>query len=191
MQQCTTALSLCSRFMHLDSVAMLHLRCCTCAAALLAMTRQESKLNGCLRTHLHFGRLVEGHIVRWDLHICLQRLVKVAATVAIPVHIEELSDCNFAGYCRTGSHIGHWTMATGSGRDIANCASSPEECDVAELLRLGAGEGGDALAREQLPRHAVDGRRGDQEARRQLQVAVVLHHAHEARLRSRHEKMCQ
>jgi len=54
---------------------------------------------------------------------------------------------------------------------------------VAELLRLGARKGGDARVRQQLAGHAVDGGRGHQEARRQLQVAVVLHHADEARLR--------
>ena len=53
---------------------------------------------------------------------------------------------------------------------------------MAELLRLGAREGRDARGRQQLSRHARDGRRGHQVPSGQLEVAVVLHHPHEARL---------
>ena len=65
----------------------------------------------------------------------------------------------------------------------AFCEGASGGAHVAELLRLGARKGGDARVRQQLAGHAVDGGRGHQEARRQLQVAVVLHHADEARLR--------
>ena len=61
---------------------------------------------------------------------------------------------------------------------------------VAELLRLGARKGGDARVRQQLAGHAVDGGRGHQEARRQLQVAIVLHHADEVRLRGVAQLSC-
>ena len=54
---------------------------------------------------------------------------------------------------------------------------------MAELLRLGAGKGGDAVFGKQLPRGAVDGGRGDQKPLGQLQVPVVLHHPHKPRLR--------
>jgi hypothetical protein len=49
---------------------------------------------------------------------------------------------------------------------------------VAKLLGFGAGKGGDAILSQQLPAGAADGGWGHQEAGWQLQVAVVLHHAH-------------
>ncbi len=56
---------------------------------------------------------------------------------------------------------------------------------MAELLGLADGELGDAVARQVLAHGAVDGRRLHQEARRNAQVAVVLHHAGEEHVRPR------
>ena len=56
------------------------------------------------------------------------------------------------------------------------------EAHVSEFLCLRAGKGGDAGLGQQLAGDARDGRGRHQEACRQLQVAIVLHHAHEPRL---------
>jgi hypothetical protein len=61
----------------------------------------------------------------------------------------------------------------------------PEVRHVTELLRLAARELRDAVGREVRAERAVDLGRRDEEARRQLQVAVVLHHAGVEDLRPR------
>jgi hypothetical protein len=55
---------------------------------------------------------------------------------------------------------------------------------MAKLLSLGASKGGDTSLCQQLSRDTVDCGRRYKEAGRQLQVSVVLHHAHKACLRT-------
>ena len=61
--------------------------------------------------------------------------------------------------------------------ELARLVAVPEVGDVAVLLGLGDGELGDAVLREVLAEGAADRRRHHQEAGRNLEVAVVLHHA--------------
>jgi hypothetical protein len=61
--------------------------------------------------------------------------------------------------------------------EVAAAVAVPEVGHVTELLRLAARELRHAVARQVLAERAVDGRRVHQEPLRQLQVAVVLHHA--------------
>ena len=68
--------------------------------------------------------------------------------------------------------------------EVAAAVAVPEEGHVAELLRLAARERRHAVGRQVLAAHVVDGRGRHQEHGWQLQVAVVLHHPHEPRLRA-------
>lgn len=64
---------------------------------------------------------------------------------------------------------------------------------MTKLLGLGAGKGGDTSFGQQLPRDTVDGGRRYEEAGRQLQIPIVLHHAYKTRLRSPtpNDRACQ
>ena len=70
--------------------------------------------------------------------------------------------------------------------ELVGAVAVPEVGDVAELLGFGAGELGEASLAEPFAGGVLDGRRGDEEALGQLQVAVVLEHAGVGDLGSTH-----
>src|SRR5690606_5329992 len=68
--------------------------------------------------------------------------------------------------------------------ELAATIAVPEVSDVAELLRLTDRELAHVVAREVFAERVIDGRWIDQEVLRELQVAVVLHHAAEVDVRA-------
>mmetsp|Transcript_35619 Transcript_35619/g.79185 ORF Transcript_35619/g.79185 Transcript_35619/m.79185 type:complete len:298 (+) Transcript_35619:1020-1913(+) len=65
---------------------------------------------------------------------------------------------------------------------VAGPVAVPKKGNVAKLLGLGAGKGGDAVLGQVLPTDVQDLRGGNQVVGGQLEVAVVLHHAHKAQV---------
>ena len=61
--------------------------------------------------------------------------------------------------------------------DFAGTVAVVEVCDMAVLLRFGDGQRADAHRAEIFALDAVDGRRAGEEAFRNMEVAVVFHHA--------------
>ena len=66
---------------------------------------------------------------------------------------------------------------------VARAVAVPEKGDVPELLRLAARKGAHAVLGQPLRRHLGDGGRRHKVVLGQVQVAIVLHHAHELGLR--------